>query len=76
MSALIIRLPEDKRERLKQVAKARNVSVNRLSDEMVTLVIADFDAETRFRLRAARGFGKEERGRELLAKAIGENTAP
>ncbi|MGX2039097.1 toxin-antitoxin system HicB family antitoxin [Methylocaldum sp. MU1018] len=67
MSALIIRLPK---ERLKQVAQVRNVSVNRLIDEMVTLVIADFDAETRFRLRAARGIGKEERGRELLAKAI------
>lgn len=70
MSALIIRLPEDKRDRLKQVAKARNVSVNRLIDEMVTLIITEFDAETRFHLRAASGQDKEERGRELLAKAL------
>jgi hypothetical protein len=32
---------------------------------------ADFDAETRFRLRAERGRGKAERGLELLRKAMG-----
>lgn len=35
-------------------------------DEMAT------DAETRFRVRAARGSGKTKRGRRLLAKARGE----
>jgi hypothetical protein len=54
MSALIIRMPPDKRERLKQVAKSRNVSVNKLIDEMATLAIAEHDAETRFRTRAKR----------------------
>jgi hypothetical protein len=34
VSALIIRLPEDKRERLKLVAKAREVSVTKLIEEM------------------------------------------
>lgn len=32
---------------------------------------ADFDAETRFRLRAERGRGKAERGLELLRKSMG-----
>lgn len=69
MSALIIRLPQEKRERLKQVAKSRNISMNKLIDEMATLVIVESDAETRFRLRAARGRGRVERGLALLAKA-------
>ena len=33
MSALIIRMPEEKRERLKSLAKSRNVSVNKLIEE-------------------------------------------
>jgi len=72
MSALIIRLPEEKKQRLQQLAKARNVSVNRMMDEMVTLLIAEYDSETRFQIRAARGLGQEERGRELLGKAGSE----
>jgi hypothetical protein len=43
---LIIRMPPEKRERLKQVAKSRNVSVNKLIDEMATLAITEHDAET------------------------------
>ncbi len=71
MSALIIRMPPDKRERLKQVAKSRNVSVNKLIDEMATLAIAEHDAETRFRIRAERGRGQAARGLRLLRKAAG-----
>ena len=69
MSALIIRMPQEKRERLKQVAKSRNISVNKLIDEMATLVIVESDAETRFRMRAAHGRGRAEHGLALLAKA-------
>jgi predicted DNA-binding protein len=69
MSALIIRMPEEKRERLKTLAKSRNISVNKLIEEMATVMLAEFDAETRFRLRAARGRDKQERGLELLRKA-------
>lgn len=69
MSALIIRMPEEKRERLKTLAKSRNVSVNKLIEEVATVMLAEFDAETRFRLRATRGRGKQERGLELLRKA-------
>ena len=55
MAALIIRLPDGKRERLKDLARARKQSVTKLFDEMATVLIAEYDAETRFRARAARG---------------------
>jgi predicted DNA-binding protein len=71
MSALTIRLPEDKYERLKGLSKRRGMSVNRLIDEMATLLLAEFDAEARFALRAQRGRGKVRRGLALLEKAAG-----
>jgi predicted DNA-binding ribbon-helix-helix protein len=69
MSALTIRLPDEKYERLKEIARRRNTSVNRLIDEMATLLLAEFDAETRFLLRADRGRNKVSRGLELLEAA-------
>lgn len=71
MSALTVRLPDEKYRRLKSMAQTRGTSVNRLIDEMATLMLAEFDAETRFRLRAERGTGRTERGLELLDKAGG-----
>lgn len=71
MSALTVRLPDDKHNRLRALAQTRGTTVNRLIDEMTTLMLADFDAETRFRLRAARGAGKSARGLALLDKAAG-----
>ncbi len=72
MSALTIRLPDDKHQRLKELSRRRHVSVNRLIDEMTTLMLAEFDAETRFLLRAERGQGKAARGIGLLEKAQGK----
>ena len=69
MSALTVRLPDEKYRLLKQLSKRRGTSVNRLIDEMATLMIAEFDAETRFLLRAKRGRGQTERGLWLLSKA-------
>lgn len=69
MSALTLRLPADKHARLKTLARRRGTSVNRLMEEMATLMIAESDAETRFLARAARGRGKSMRGLALLAKA-------
>jgi len=71
MSALTIRLPDDKHQRLKELSQRRHTSVNRLIDEMTTLMLAEFDAlaETRFQLRAERGQKKTARGIELLKKA-------
>ena len=71
MSALTVRLPDDKHRRLKELAKRRHTSLNRLIDEMTTQMLAEFDAETRYLLRTGRGKGKAARGLELLAKAKG-----
>ena len=75
MAALIIRLPDGKRERLKDLARARKQSMTKLFDEMATLMLAEHDAETRFRARAARGVHKSPRGLQLLAKARGARAA-
>ncbi len=55
-------------------AKSRGTTVNRLLDEAATPLFSKFDAETRFRLRAARGAGQAERGLALLDKAQGEGS--
>lgn len=68
MTALTVRLPDDKYRRLKEVAHQRGISVNRLIDEMATLMLAELDAETRFLIRAKRGRGNLARGLELLEK--------
>ncbi|MFN3233503.1 MAG: ribbon-helix-helix protein, CopG family [Alphaproteobacteria bacterium] len=76
MSAITVRLPDDTRDRLKQLAKKRGVSLNKLFEEMATIMLADIDAETRFRVMAARG--NSRRGLELLDKldAAGETPVP
>jgi predicted transcriptional regulator len=55
MSTLTIRLPDDKHERLKALARANAVSVNRLMDELATVALANYDARVRFETRAKRG---------------------
>ena len=55
MATLTIRLPNDKHNRLKQLAKYRHISINKLIDELSTQAIAEFDSETRFRALAAQG---------------------
>lgn len=69
MAALTVRLADEKHQRLKELARSRGTPLNRLIDEMTTQMLAEFDAETRFRIRAERGAGKVERGLELLKKA-------
>lgn len=69
MSALTLRLPDDKHARLKSLARRRGTSVNRLMEEMATVMIAEADAESRFTIRAARGRDKAARGLALLRKA-------
>lgn len=66
MSAVTFRLPDAKYERLKQLAKSQNISVNKLLDELSTMAIASFDAKTRFESRAYKGDAK--RGLEILDK--------
>jgi predicted transcriptional regulator len=70
MTALTIRLPDEKHRRLKALAKSRGTPLNRLIDDMTTLMLAEFDAETRFQIRSGRGAGQEARGLQLLDKAM------
>lgn len=49
MSTLTIRMPDATHERLKELARARRVSINKLIEEFSTAALAEFDAEVRFR---------------------------
>ncbi len=55
MSTLTIRLPNDQHDRLRVLAAQRGVSLNKLFEEFSTKALAEFDSESRFRIRAARG---------------------
>jgi len=64
MSVMTIRLPDAQHERLKAMAKSQGVSVNKLMEELATRALTEFDVETRFRTRSARG--SAEAGLALL----------
>lgn len=66
MKTLTLRLPDDKHERLRQLARHKDMSMNKLLDELSTAALAEFDAETRFRARAA--LGSPEKALRLLAR--------
>jgi predicted transcriptional regulator len=66
MSTLTIRIPESKHDRLRSLAKARGMSINRLMDELATSALTQYDTETRFQALAQRGSRK--RGLALLDK--------
>lgn len=66
MTTLTIRIPDDTAARLREMAKRRGVSLNKLMEEFSTTGLAEFDTETRFLLRAARG--SADRGIVLLDK--------
>jgi len=77
MSALTLRLPDDKHQRLRALAKSRHTTVNRLMDEMTTLMLVDYDAETRFKLYAQEGTALSvEHGLALLDKASAQASQP
>ena len=54
MTTLTIRMPDDKASRLKALAQSRNISVNKLIEELSTIALTEYDAQVRFELRAAR----------------------
>jgi hypothetical protein len=64
MPTLTIRMPEDKANRLKDLARSRGISLNKLIEEWATMGIAEFDAQASFMARAARG--SRERGLAAL----------
>ena len=66
MATMTIRLPDAKHHRLRLLAERNGVSLNRLVDEWASTALAQFDAETRFMARAARGGAR--RGLALLDK--------
>ncbi len=66
MATLTIRMRDGTHERLKRLARARKVSVNKLIEEFSMAALVEFDVETRFLARAARGNVK--RGLRLLDK--------
>src|SRR5258708_33193440 len=55
MSTLTIRMPDAMHARLRDLARARGVSTNKLIEEMATARLSPHDAEVRFRLMAMRG---------------------
>lgn len=67
MSTLTIRLPDDKHERLKALARSNQISVNKLMDELATVALANYDARVRFETRASSG--RSARALELLDRA-------
>ena len=66
MATMTIRLPDEKHRRLRLLAQRNGVSLNKLVEEWASMTLAQFDAETRFLARAARGSAK--RGLALLDK--------
>ncbi|KYC37843.1 CopG family transcriptional regulator [Scytonema hofmannii PCC 7110] len=66
MATLTIRLPDEKHNRLKELAQAKGISVNKLIEELSTLALAEFDAYTGFKAMAATG--NPEEGLKILAK--------
>lgn len=66
MGTLTIRLSDDKHTRLKELARTRGISVNKLIEELSTIALAEFDTMTRF--KALTASGNPEEGLQLLAK--------
>ena len=64
MATITVRLPDEKHERLKAMAKHSGISLERLFEELSTAALAEFDVETRFRVRASRR--SAERGLAIL----------
>jgi predicted transcriptional regulator len=64
MANFTVRLPDDRYQRLRQLAEMRNTSLNKLFEEMTTLMLAEQDVRTRLEVRRRRG------SREGLLEAI------
>ena len=66
MTTLTLRLPDDKHARLKALAAYKNISLNKLLEEISTRALAEFDTEVRFRTLAASG--DTQKGLDILDK--------
>ena len=70
MATLTLRLPDDKHQRLRALAQSRHITLNHLPDDMATVMLADSDAETRFKLRQASGARRVAQGLAWLDTAV------
>ena len=59
MATLTIRMPDDKCERLRQLARQRHISLNKLIEELTTVALTQHDLEAHFAARASRGSVEE-----------------
>ncbi len=59
MSTLTLRISDSKYERLKKYARSKNISLNKLFDELATIALTQYDAKTRFESLANKGDKKE-----------------
>ena len=66
MSVVTLRLPDDQHQRLKSMAQARGLSLNKLLEQLSAPALTENDIELRYRRLAATGSIK--RGLELLDK--------
>jgi hypothetical protein len=66
MGSLHLRISNEKHQRLKELAKSKNMSVNKLLEELATIALTEYDIETRFKVRANRG--STEKALEVLEK--------
>ena len=66
MSTITLRILDSKHKRLKEYAKEQGVSLNKLFEEFATVALAQFDAKTRFEIKASRG--SVEKGLQILDK--------
>jgi predicted transcriptional regulator len=69
MTTLSIRIPDDMAERLKTIAKHRDISLNKLIFELSTQVLAEEEAKQRF--LAAQLRGNPKRALQLLDELDG-----
>jgi plasmid stability protein len=64
MATITVRIPDEKHERLKLMARRHGISLNKLFEELSTSALAELDVETRFLARARRG--NPEKALEIL----------
>lgn len=66
MGTITVRLSDEAHQRIKELAKSRNISLNKLYEEFTVMALTEFDAENRFKAMASKG--SKKRGKALIRK--------
>ena len=66
MGTITLRLPDDLHQGIKFLAAQRKMSINKLYEELSSVLLRGYDAEMRFRKRV--GDGDPKKGLEILDK--------